>query len=268
MIVKNLYKDGKARALTFSYDDGRCFDRRLTDILNAHGMKGSFHLNSGNMSRGDDRWVSVGDIADVYRGHEVSVHTVHHPMIARVSKEDMIREVMEDRRTLENACGYPVRGMSYPYGSCSEELAQVLRVCGVVCSRTTAATNGFGLPADWLFWHPTCHHSGKPLEKLDAFVKARDLPLFYIWGHSYELPDDYAGAFHWKDLEEFCAEAEKIEDCWFATNIEIYDYVQALDALVVSADGSMAYNPAATAVWVTMNGRPTEILPGQVVRGE
>ena len=41
------YPQGKMKALTMSYDDGTIHDRRLVEIFNAHGIKGTFHLNSG-----------------------------------------------------------------------------------------------------------------------------------------------------------------------------------------------------------------------------
>ena len=43
------YPGGKFKALTFSYDDGTIHDRRLVEIFNQNGCKGTFHLNSGIM---------------------------------------------------------------------------------------------------------------------------------------------------------------------------------------------------------------------------
>ena len=41
------FKDGKSKALTLSYDDGVVQDIRLIDIMNKHGLKGTFNINSG-----------------------------------------------------------------------------------------------------------------------------------------------------------------------------------------------------------------------------
>ena len=46
------FPGGKHKALTLSYDDGRTQDRRLVDIFNRNGIKGTFHLNSGLFDRG------------------------------------------------------------------------------------------------------------------------------------------------------------------------------------------------------------------------
>ena len=48
--LKNIYTcfpGGKHKALTMSYDDGRLSDRKLVELFNQYGLKGTFHLNSG-----------------------------------------------------------------------------------------------------------------------------------------------------------------------------------------------------------------------------
>ena len=47
--MQYLYPQGKRLALTFSYDDGQIFDRRLAQIFREYGMKATFHLNSGKL---------------------------------------------------------------------------------------------------------------------------------------------------------------------------------------------------------------------------
>ena len=40
------FPDGKPKALTFSYDDGVETDKRLIEIFQKHGLKGTFNINS------------------------------------------------------------------------------------------------------------------------------------------------------------------------------------------------------------------------------
>lgn len=63
--MRFVYPDGKKKALTFSYDDGQIHDRRLVEILNRYGMKGTFHLNSGKLAQ--DRNNDVFVAADEWR---------------------------------------------------------------------------------------------------------------------------------------------------------------------------------------------------------
>ncbi len=256
------WKDGKKRALTMSYDDGVFQDRRLVEIFNKYGIKGSFHLNSGLLDR--ESTVSTAEVATLYAGHEVSAHSLTHPFLERVSAAEVVHEILEDRRLLEDACGYPVRGMSYPMGTYNDAVVQMLPTLGIRYARTVKATRKFEVPNDFLLWHPTAHHTDEQLfELLEKFQKCTyPMPLFYLWGHSYEF--DRNG--DWDRIEQFCEKAAGMEDTWYATNIEIYDYVMALRALEFSADRSMVYNPTATDVWVRCNHENVKIPAGKLTR--
>ena len=52
MKVYTCFPGGKAKALTMSYDDGKVQDRRLIDIFNKYGIKGTFNLNYGQKWKG------------------------------------------------------------------------------------------------------------------------------------------------------------------------------------------------------------------------
>ena len=54
-------KDGKSKVLTFSYDDGVVQDIRFINILNAHGLKGTFNINTG-------RYLAEDAVREQFRG--------------------------------------------------------------------------------------------------------------------------------------------------------------------------------------------------------
>ena len=62
----------RRKAVTFSYDDGMRNDRRLVALLNRHGLRGTFNLNSGKLSpdgAADDAWnVRASEAASLYAG--------------------------------------------------------------------------------------------------------------------------------------------------------------------------------------------------------
>ena len=119
-VIYTCFPEGKHKVLTMSYDDGRVEDRRLVSIFNQYGIKGTFHINAGLSA---DR-IPISECSSLYRGHEVSCHTYLHPTIARCPIEQVIQQILEDRRVLEKATGYPVRGLYYPNGSFSEEIVK------------------------------------------------------------------------------------------------------------------------------------------------
>ena len=81
MKVYTCFPGGKAKALTMSYDDGKVQDRRLIDIFNKYGIKGTFNLNYGLV--GEPPRMTFEEMKGLYAGHEIATHTMTHPTIER-----------------------------------------------------------------------------------------------------------------------------------------------------------------------------------------
>ncbi len=256
------FPEGKHKVLTMSYDDGKAEDRRLVQLFNQYGIKGTFHLNSGlrEASR-----IPIEEYKTLYAGHEVSVHTCTHPTLARCPMEQVVEQILEDRRRLEKAVGYPIRGMSYPNGSYSKEIMGLLPSLGIRYSRVVGNSDSFGMPEDFLEWKATCHHNHSLLQLGETFLglnKTQYLYMMYVWGHSYEftLQDN------WDLMEEFCRLAGHRKDIWYATNIQIVDYMDTAKRLQFTADGDRVYNPSYQSVWLSANSRVYEIKGGGLVQ--
>lgn len=263
--MRFVFPQGLRKALTFSYDDGQVFDKRLVGIFNKYGLKGTFHLNSGTLGvhRGKDNYIEPEEVADVYQGHEIACHGVQHRNPPTLTTPQLVMEIEEDRKALEKLAGYMVQGMSYAFGNYSEEVKQVARSLGIKYSRTVQATGSFFPPVDFMEWHPTCHHEDSRLMELaDRFLDIPgfyELPVMYVWGHSFEFgwPDD------WSIIEEFARKMAGHEDIWYATNMEICDYIQAVRKQEFSADGLTMHNPTALSIWVRTDEGILEIKPGE-----
>jgi len=260
--ILKCFPQGKHKVLTMSYDDGQAADIRLVSIFNKYKIKGTFHLNAGLFGTG--KRIPAQDISALYAGHEISAHTYTHPTIARCPLDQVAQQVLEDRRVLEGIAGCPVRGMSYPNGSYSADIKKLLPLVGIEYSRTTRATQAFALPDDLLEWHPTCHHKQNLMalgEQFAAFDRTNMFYLMYVWGHSYEFDNDA----NWPLIEGFCEFIGGRGDIWYATNIEIVDYLNALASMKFSAAGTLAYNPSALPVFLNADGRVVEVPGGAQV---
>lgn len=262
--MRFVFPEGKRKALTFSYDDGQIFDRKLVEIFNQYGLKATFHLNSGNLSEepNHETFISRGEVAELYKGHEVAVHGVQHRNLPTLTRHQMVMELEDDRKALEALTGTMVQGMSYAFGSYTNEVIEVAKSVGIKYSRTVNGTNGFFPPADFMAWHPTCHHDGDLTGLAERFLNIPDyeeLPVFYVWGHSFE----FGGKNDYSVIEEFAKKVCGKDDIWYATNMEICEYIQAVRRQEFSADGLTMKYPTAISVWVSTKDGFVEVKPGE-----
>ena len=274
------FPEGKTKAVTFSYDDGVKADIQLADTLTKYKLKGTFNLNSCNFN--SQKHLSVDEINShiLDAGHEVAVHGEFHKALGLCSPIEGIRDVLNCRLELEKTFGRIIRGMAYAdsgirniqYGTDYAKIKQYLSDLGIAYSRTLGGDNdSFMLPNDWHAWIPTVHHDNpQALEYADKFLEvdcdtqycSRIYPrLYYVWGHSFEFDRKN----NWERLDELCEKLSGHEDIWYATNIEIYDYVEAFHALVFSADNKIVYNPTLVKIWFNIDKQEVSIEPGQTL---
>ena len=252
-------KDGKSKVLTLSYDDGVVQDIRLVEILNKYGIKATFNINSGWHFPEDgtrEKFYGVMKLSEAKKlytnsGHEVAVHGFTHPFLEKLNTAEILTEILEDRKCIEQNFGTLARGMAYPYGTYNDKVVSALEQCGICYSRTVNNTENFSFPDQWLTLRPTCHHDNpKLMELARKFVEEKgnyvsDNWMFYVWGHSYEFDDND----NWDVIEKFAAYIGGKEDVWYATNIELYDYVKAYERLEVSVDKHIVRNPSSMDIW-------------------
>lgn len=277
------YPDGKPKAVTFSYDDGVRHDIRLAETCNRYGIKCTFNINSAFIAKNPGEYkLTAWEIQQhiLNAGHEVAVHGHEHKAPGACRPIDTIQDVLTCRLELEKTFGRIIRGMAYPDSGITkfsnnasyENIRQNLQDLDIVYSRTLAGDNNrFNLPTDWFAWMPTAHHNNpKALEYAKEFVnfdfsKAyssnRWPRLYYLWGHSYEFNNNN----NWELLESLCEKLGRKEDIWYATNIELYDYVHAYNSLVFSADSTRVYNPTLIKVWFDLDGRLYSVDSGETL---
>ncbi len=266
MAIYPIFPGGRRKAFTLSYDDAWPEDRLLIELMNKYGLKGTFNLNTG-----EKLFTDIPDAKELYEGHEVAVHCLTHAYLDRVAPQTATYEIMKDRENLEKVFGGSIRGFAYPYTAYNSETPQILKNCGIAYARTADCTNGFSMPSDWYQWHPTCDHRSKNLmERCERFLEMNPIfnqcSLFYVYGHSYEL-ERYN---HWETIEELFKKVSGRDDIWYATNIEICDYVSAFKNLIMSVDSNYIYNPTMTTLSLIYSdgdfinsGITFEIKPGE-----
>ena len=261
------FPGGKFKAVTFSYDDGFRTDIRLAQTLDKYGLKGTFNINSGYISQDPEgKWMTAQDIQThiLDKGHEVANHGHHHWCVCSHRPLEGIQDMLKCRLELESLFGGFIRGMATPdnglthfdNGSDMDSFKAMLRGLDMAYCRTSPkGKQDYKLPRDWHLWGPTARHRDpkvleyvaefKALTEAKQYISDTYPRLFMLFGHSWE----FKKFDEWELLETICQELSGMEDTWYATNMEIYEYTQAYNSLVYSADSLRVYNPTRTDVW-------------------
>jgi len=268
---------GKRIAVTTSFDDGVVEDRRVVEAFNQWGLKGTFNLNSAKLGRtgerkpivrGEGANIDASEVAELYAGHEVAIHTATHPFLQRLDASQIATEVLEDRKALEDLVGYPVRGMAYPFGTCNAQVVAVLRALGIVYCRGVENREPCFPPAEPLVWAPTAHQfNTQPApvpQRWETYYNNKNSSgVFYIWGHAYEFNRP---GHDWPELEAVYKPLSGKPDVWYCTNIELFDYEAARQRIVIAANRRSALNPSGMAVSLNVDGKLMDVPAGKTVK--
>ncbi len=228
---------GKKKAITFSFDDGVTQDIRLIEILDRYGLKATFNLNSGGFGKKGNPWivgeqyaeretVAAEQVKEIYKNHEVAVHTLTHPNLTLLDDEAVINEVETDRKNLEALVGYPIKAMAYPCGGVNNDdrVAKLIKEnTPIRFARTITSTNAFAMQENLLRFNPTIYYRSaeKMFALAEEFLRMQtDKPqVFYIWGHAYELDGT---EISWEKFEKLCRLIGGKEDIFYGTNSQIF----------------------------------------------
>ncbi len=178
-----------------SFDDGTVWDRRFVELLNKYGMKATFNLNSGledfvwyYEDRFPVRRQVLSETLDIYQGHEVASHSLHHHWLNTLTPPQLSREVGDDCAALKGLYGLQEIGFGVPFTACGEREVNIIRK-HVRYIRLSAFSDSFAPPADP--YHIPIHglyNQPDIRERIAKFAESQlPVSLFVMAGHSYEL---------------------------------------------------------------------------------
>ncbi len=197
----------------FSFDDNKTYDYKMTEIFDKYGAKCTYNVNSYCIEK--EGYVDRGFIKELSTRHEIACHTVTHPKGLHLDNLDVIkREIIDDKKALEDIIGKEICGMAYPYGEYNDRIIEMLKLAGIKYARTVKDTFSFGSPIDPYEWHPSCHQS-KALPVIEEF-KNKDQGVLFIWGHSIEFKDN------WNKLIDILERIKDVENLEFMTSEQVY----------------------------------------------
>lgn len=268
--VTPLYEGYTAKSAVFSYDDCVVNDIRFIELLDKYGMKCTFNLTVKNLisvmktpSGKTEEADILNFIKETYKNHEIANHSVNHYHAGTSAAETVIADVTDASDYMEQNLGVRPVGVAWANGYVKgrtdcQQIIDGVKAAGIKYARHME-NYAYSLPEDWYFWRATCQH--KDVEAyVDDYVilkNSGELKCLYMWGHTYECTTEN----DWVVLENAMQKLAS-DNIWFATNGDIYEYVEATK-LLVQEENTVTNNSDMT-VYCQINGINKALAPNEV----
>lgn len=226
--------------VTTSWDDGTEDDIKLAELLNKHGISGTFYI-CRSPSKPD--LLQEDEIVRLDSNFEIGAHTINHIDLTKISHAEASEEIHTSKIYLEDLLGHSVSMFCYPFGRYNDAVRQMVKSNGFLGART-CDPRGLSLAQDPYCFHITLQASnGSPLMTLRIWLRARfrkikllfdwenlakslfDSALekggiYHIYGHSVEIERNN----EWDKLERVLAYISSREKTKYMTNGEILEH--------------------------------------------
>jgi len=123
--------------VSLTFDDGRTVQYAARGPLAAHGMRGTFFVNSGLVADTPGGWsMTWAQLQDLAAdGNEITGHSLTHAHLTQLSSADLRHEVCDDRTNLLAHGFSPVLSFAYPYAENNATVEAMVRDCGYISGR-------------------------------------------------------------------------------------------------------------------------------------
>jgi peptidoglycan-N-acetylglucosamine deacetylase len=204
--------------VTTSWDDGHPLDIRLAKLLSSYGILGTFYVPLNYGSFPIMRAEQIRTLSAI--GMEIGSHTRTHPVLTKLSRNQVLHELVESKRTLENISREPVMSLAYPEGKFNSRIRPWVAEAGYKLARTTVAFRTevqfapLYMPVSFQFFpHPRTVHLRHALKERNLwgivswhrFWRMESDPMrlvelmlqhifecggiLHMWGHSWEIEE-------------------------------------------------------------------------------
>jgi peptidoglycan/xylan/chitin deacetylase (PgdA/CDA1 family) len=215
---------------TCSIDDGHPSDMKMAEILDKHGLNGTFFIPIKNREGFDV--MSGTQIREIGRQFEIGSHTYDHCYLKNVNITEAYYQITEGKKQLEDIIGKRVAGFCYPGGKYRPRDAEIVKSSGFRYARTTmnlrfdigdkpfempttcqfyphernVYLRNFAKSGNWLKRHEGLRLAIQHKNWIDRLYALFDYASqrgtsFHLWGHSKDIDDFNA----WPELDRFLA---------------------------------------------------------------
>jgi peptidoglycan/xylan/chitin deacetylase (PgdA/CDA1 family) len=213
--------------ITTSWDDGHPLDLRVADLLNKHGLRGTFYVPM----IAPNATMTAAQLQEISLAFEIGAHTLHHVVLTHAMEQQASQEIIDSKSWVESNTSLPCLMFCAPQGKyCSQHLEMIRkagylglrsvelisldfpkREAGILVMPTTVQAHPHGFltfarnaakrAALRNLWRLVVHGRSTEWPTLVQSLLLHALKfggVFHLWGHSWEVQE----TGQWQRLEE------------------------------------------------------------------
>ena len=179
-----------------------------------------------------------------------------------LTKEEILYELFEDKRNLENIFSKEVKGFALPFDYYSDLIENCVKECGFTYARISEESYSFIPGNDFYKWRATIFHCCNELINFThKFINSdEELAVFQIVGHSYDLDIENK----WDIIENIFDTISKQNDILPMTTIDIIEYLDAMNKVNITEQ--LIQNNSNRTLWFEINHTIYEIQPYEKIQ--
>ena len=244
--------------ITTSWDDGHVLDLKLADMLDKHGLKGTFYIAHNYL----DERMSDQQIRDLSYRHEIGAHTLNHPTLTKVKDETALNEIKGSKTWLEFILGKQVTSFCYPKGMYTSTHCRIVKEAGFTMARTVTPYE-FDIGKDPFQMPTTIHLYPFPLRPIKGLrgVRTRLQPIRNYMHHHPRLNIPLTALTNWTSLAtallDVAQEKNGVWHLWgHSWEIEKFDMWSQLDSILAIASTYQAQAKTNTETILSRKWKP------------
>jgi peptidoglycan/xylan/chitin deacetylase (PgdA/CDA1 family) len=137
---------GTDTTVTLSFDDGNADQMPAVQMLDDHGMEGTFFIIPGRVDRLNSPYMTWSQVQTIYdHGNEIGGHTQNHLHLPTLPESQQRSEICDGRQALLSR-GYPQVSFAYPFGDHDATSERLVQECGYSSGRGVSGLGGTGEP--------------------------------------------------------------------------------------------------------------------------
>ena len=109
-------------SFVLTFDDTTCRNFKAARILEANHVPATFFLSAGRLEK--------HDVEEIGSFHEIGSHACTHRRLTDLSTTQVLDELIESKRIIEEFSGKPVVSFSFPYGKANQSIRNLARMSG------------------------------------------------------------------------------------------------------------------------------------------